>query len=72
MRAFSRLSVTALLAVLAYAVLFHPHVTQLFYPAQTMAGVPPWWAELAQTGSAYFNLGWVMAAVAVLDRPSPL
>lgn len=65
-RAFSRLSVTALLTVIAYAVLFHPHVTQLFYPAQTMAGVPPWWAEVAQTGSAYFNLGWMMTAVAVL------
>jgi hypothetical protein len=65
-RAFSRLSLATLLAVVAYAVLFHPHVTQLFYPAQIMAGVPPWWAELAQTGSAYFNLGWVMAAVAVL------
>ena len=65
-RAFSRLSVATLLAVVAYAVLFHPHVTQLFYPAQIMAGVPPWWAELAQTGSAYFNLGWVMSAVAVL------
>ncbi len=65
-RAFSRLSVATLLAVVAYAVLFHPHVTQLFYPAQIMAGVPPWWAELAQTGSAYFNLGWVMAALAVL------
>jgi hypothetical protein len=65
-RAFSRLSVATLLAVVAYAVLFHPHVTQLFYPAQIMAGVPPWWAELAQTGSAYFNLGWVMTAMAVL------
>jgi hypothetical protein len=65
-RGFSRLSVATLLAVVAYAVLFHPHVTQLFYPAQIMAGVPPWWAELAQTGSAYFNLGWVMTAVAVL------
>jgi hypothetical protein len=65
-RAFSRLSVATLLAVVAYAVLFHPHVTQLFYPAQIMAGVPPWWAELAQTGSAYFNLGWVMTATAVL------
>jgi amino acid transporter, AAT family len=65
-RAFSRLSVATLLAVLAYAVFFHPHVTQLFYPAQIMAGVPPWWAEYAQTGSAYFNLGWMLAAVAVL------
>jgi hypothetical protein len=65
-RGFSRLAVAALLAVVAYAVLFHPHVTQLFYPAQTMAGVPPWWAEIAGSGSAYFNLGWIMAAVAVL------
>lgn len=65
-RGFSRLATTTLLAVLAYAVLFHPHVTQLFFPAQVMAGVPPWWAELAHTGSAYFNLGWVMATTAVL------
>jgi AAT family amino acid transporter len=65
-RGFSRLTLATLLAVVAYAVLFHPHVTQLFYPAQIMAGVPPWWADLARTGSAYFHLGWVMAAVAVL------
>jgi hypothetical protein len=65
-RTFSRASVAALLAVVAYAVLFHPHVTQLFYPAQTMAGVPPWWADFAQTGSAYFNLGWVLTATAAL------
>lgn len=65
-RAFSRLSVATLLAAVAYAVLFHPHVAQLFYPAQTFAGVPPWWAEVAKTGSAYFNLGWLMTAVAVL------
>jgi hypothetical protein len=65
-RAFSRLLLVTLLAVVAYAVLFHPHVTQLFHPAQTFAGVPPWWASFAQTGSAYFNLGWVLTTVAVL------
>ena len=65
-RAASRFAVAALLAVVAYAVLFHPHVTQLFFPAQTMAGVPPWWADFAQTGSAYFNLGWTMSAIAAL------
>ncbi len=65
-RAFSRLAVAGLLSVVAYATLFHPHVTQLFYPAQTFAGVPPWWAALAQTGSAYFHLGWILATVAVL------
>jgi hypothetical protein len=65
-RAASRLAVAALLAVVVYAVLFHPHVTQLFFPAQTMAGVPPWWADFAGTGSAYFNLGWTMSAIAAL------
>jgi AAT family amino acid transporter len=65
-RGFSRVAVAALFAVVVYAVLFHPHVTQLFYPPQTMAGVPPWWADVAQTGSAYFNLGWVISVVAVL------
>jgi hypothetical protein len=65
-RGLARLSLATLLAVVAYAVLFHPHVTQLFVPAQTMAGAPPWWSDLAQTGSASFNLGWVLAAVAVL------
>lgn len=62
-RAWSRLASTAVLAVLAYAILFHPHVTRLFYPAQTMAGVAPWWASFAQTGSAYFNLGWIMCSL---------
>jgi amino acid transporter, AAT family len=66
LRGFSRLTLAGLLAVLGYAILFHPHVTQLFYPAQIMAGVPPWWQEMARTGSAYFNLGWVMATIAVL------
>jgi hypothetical protein len=65
-RAFSRLSLASLLAALAYALLFHPHVTQLFYPAQIMAGVPPWWSEVAQTGSAYLNLGWMLSAIPVL------
>lgn len=65
-RAFSRIALIGLLSIVAYAILFHPHVTQLFYPAQIMAGVPPWWEGVARTGSAYFNLGWVMASVAVL------
>jgi AAT family amino acid transporter len=65
-RAFSRITLTTLLAIVAYVTLFHPHITQLFYPAQTFAGVPPWWASAAQTTSAYFNLGWVLTAIAVL------
>jgi amino acid transporter, AAT family len=53
-------------AWIIYLVLFHPHVTSLFHPAQTFAGVPPWWEETAMTASAYFNLGWVLAAVFLL------
>ena len=64
-RAWSRFATVALVSAVMYAVLFHPHVTQLFYPAQIMAGAPPWWAEWAQTSSAYFNMGWVLCAVSV-------
>ncbi|MBE0597907.1 MAG: hypothetical protein IH614_11610 [Desulfuromonadales bacterium] len=56
----------AFFAGLAYLILFHPHVTSLFYPAQTFAGVPPWWEGVAMTASAYFNLGWLLTAVFLL------
>ncbi|HOT82331.1 MAG TPA: hypothetical protein PLQ12_03395 [Candidatus Defluviicoccus seviourii] len=62
-RAWSRFTTIALIATLLYVVLFHPHVCALFYPAQTMAGVAPWWAAFAQTASAYFNLGLVLCTV---------
>lgn len=65
-RASSRAAVVVVLSAIAYATLFHPHVTQLFYPAQTFAGVPPWWAGFARTGSAYLHLGWILDSVAVL------
>lgn len=59
-RALAKLSTVGLLATIAYVVLFHPHVSYLFYPAQTMAGVEPWWSGFAQTSSAYFNLGLLL------------
>ena len=59
-RAWSRLATLGLLATIGYVVLFHPHVSYLFYPAQTMAGVEPWWSEWALTSSAYYNLGLVL------------
>lgn len=58
--ALARLAAIALLTVMAYVVLFHPHVSYLFYPAQTMAGVEPWWASWAMTSSAYYNLGLLL------------
>jgi len=49
---------------IVYLVLFHPHVCYLFYPAQSKAGVAPWWEEMAGTGSAFFSLGLVLCSLA--------
>jgi len=46
-----------------FAVLFHPHVCYLFYPAQSMAGVEPWWADICGTGSAFFSLGFILCTL---------
>ncbi|MDQ1239403.1 MAG: amino acid transporter, family [Thermodesulfobacteriota bacterium] len=61
--AWSKTLVVLLFTVLAYAVLFHPHVCHLFYPAQNKAGVEPWWASFAGTGSAFFSLGLLLCTV---------
>jgi len=63
---FSRLMTTSLFSLLAYAVLFHPHVGYLFSPPPKLAAVAPWWESLADTGSAYYHLGWVVCTVAIL------
>ena len=62
-RATSKAAMLLLLSGLVFLVLFHPHVTHLFYPAQSMAGVTPWWREFSLTSSAFFNLGLVLSAV---------
>ncbi len=61
--ALGRLGVVGLLSVIVYVVLFHPHVSYLFHPPQTMAGVEPWWASWAMTSSAYYNLGILLCMV---------
>jgi amino acid transporter, AAT family len=58
--AWSRVFGISFLVSIIYAVMFHPHICYLFYPAQSKAGVDPWWAELAGTGSAFFALGLVL------------
>ena len=63
---FSRLMTVSFFSVMAYAMLFHPHVGYLFSPPQKLAAVAPWWESLANTGSAYYHLGWVVCAVAIL------
>ena len=64
--AFSRVVTVSLLSVIAYAVLFHPHVGILFSPPQKMAAVSPWWEGIADTNSAYFHLGWLVCSVAII------
>lgn len=58
--AWSRLATVVVFAILVYVLFFHPHVTQLFYPAQVMAGVDPWWSSFAETSSAYYWLGLLL------------
>jgi hypothetical protein len=63
---FSRFFAISFFGIIIYAIFFHPHVCYLFYPAQNMAGVAPWWAEVAQTGSAFYNLGWIICSLFIL------
>lgn len=63
---WSRFFAVAFLATVLYAVLYHPHVTALFVPKQSFAGVEPWWEGVAMTSSAFYHLGWMMMGVAVL------
>lgn len=61
--AWSRFFAIGFFVTLVYAVMFHPHVCYLFYPAQTKAGVEAWWSEMAGTGSAFFSLGLVLCTL---------
>lgn len=58
--AWSRLVMVLLFSIITYSLLFHPHVCYLFYPAQSKAGVEPWWISFAKTGDAFFGLGLVL------------
>jgi len=61
--AWSRVFAIFFFVSIFYAILFHPHVCSLFYPAQLKAGVEPWWADFAGTGSAFFGLGLVLCTL---------
>jgi hypothetical protein len=62
-RAASKLFAILFFVSIVYSIMFHPHVCSLFYPAQSKAGVDPWWAEFAGTGSAFFSLGLVLCSL---------
>jgi hypothetical protein len=61
--AWSRLFAIAFFVSIIYIILFHPHVCYLFYPAQSKAGVSPWWAGFCETGSAFVGLGLVLCSL---------
>jgi amino acid transporter, AAT family len=61
--AWSRLFAILFFVAITYAVLFHPHVCYLFYPAQINAGVESWWISFADTGSAFVSLGLLLCAL---------
>ncbi|MBW2468146.1 MAG: hypothetical protein JRE62_02540 [Deltaproteobacteria bacterium] len=61
--AWSRLFAILFFVSLIYIILFHPHVCYLFYPAQSKAGVSPWWEGFCETGSAFVGLGLVLCAL---------
>lgn len=63
---WSRFCAVTLFSIVIYAILFHPHVCHLFYPAQNKAGVAPWWASYAGTGSAFFSLGLILCILSWL------
>jgi hypothetical protein len=61
--AWSRLFAVVFFSSIIYIVLFHPHVCYLFYPAQSKAGVQPWWEGICETGSAFFGLGLALCSI---------
>jgi amino acid transporter, AAT family len=62
-RSWSKFFTIFFFVTILFAILFHPHVCYLFYPAQTMAGVEPWWADFCGTGSAFFSLGLILCTL---------
>jgi len=52
--------------ILAYMVLFYPHIAYQFYPAQIFMAVEPWWIDWAMTQSSLFHFGWIVPALVLL------
>jgi amino acid transporter, AAT family len=61
--AWSRLFAILFFVTIIYSILFHPHICYLFYPAQSKAGVQPWWEGFCDTGSAFVGLGLVLCSL---------
>ncbi|MBG0776645.1 MAG: hypothetical protein H0S85_09465 [Desulfovibrionaceae bacterium] len=62
-RGLGLFSTGLLLAALAFAVFFYPHIAYQFYPAQVFMAAEPWWKETAMTMSSVFHFGWMVPAL---------
>jgi len=65
-RSFSVWIVGLLLAIIAFALLFYPHIAYQFYPAQSFMAVSPWWSDWAMTISSTFHFGWIVPTLVLL------
>jgi AAT family amino acid transporter len=66
-RAFSVWIMGMFLAVIAFALLFYPHIAYQFYPAQIFMAASPWWSDWAMTISSMFHFGWIVPALVLLS-----
>lgn len=62
----SKFFATSFIAVIVYAIFYHPNVTALFVPRQIFAGVTPWWQDIAMTASSFYHLGWMFAGLFII------
>ena len=65
-RSFSVWIMGMFLAVIAFAILFYPHIAYQFYPAQIFMAASPWWSGWAMTISSMFHFGWIVPALVLL------
>jgi AAT family amino acid transporter len=65
-RGFSVWLVGMFLAILAFSVLFYPHIAYQFYPPQVFMAAAPWWSDWAMTQSSLFHFGWIVPALVLL------
>ena len=62
-RSFSVGGAGLLLAIVAFSMLFYPHIGYQFYPPQTFMAASPWWAEWGMTQSSLFHFGWIVPSL---------
>lgn len=65
-RAFSVWIMGMFLAIIAFALLFYPHIAYQFFPAQIFMAASPWWSGWAMTISSFFHFGWMVPALVLL------